>query len=42
MSKNNVIELAAREAGTDPLTERLKAGAERLIDQAVEAEHPDQ
>ena len=38
MSKNNVIELASREAGNDPLTELLRAGAERLIYQAVEAE----
>ena len=38
MSKNNVIELTGREAGNDPLTELLKAGAERLIYQAVEAE----
>ncbi len=38
MSKNNVIELAGREADCDPLTELLRAGAERLIYQAVEAE----
>jgi len=38
MSKNNVIETAGREAGDDPLTELLRAGAERLIYQAVEAE----
>lgn len=38
MSKNNVIEMAGREAGDDPLTELLRAGAERLIYQAVEAE----
>ena len=38
MSKNNVIELAGREAGEDPLTELLRTGAERLIYQAVEAE----
>jgi len=38
MSKNNVIELAGREAGHDPLTELLRTGAERLIYQAVEAE----
>ena len=38
MSKNNVIELAGRGGGTDPLTDLLKAGAERLIYQAVEAE----
>lgn len=38
MSENNVIGLAGREAGNDPLTELLRAGAERLIYQAVEAE----
>ena len=38
MSKNNVIEMAGREAGDDPLTELLRSGAERLIYQAVEAE----
>ena len=38
MGKNNVIELAGRETGNDPLTDLLKAGAERLIYQAVEAE----
>jgi transposase-like protein len=38
MSKNNVIELAGRETGNDPLTELLRTGAERLIYQAVEAE----
>jgi putative transposase len=38
MSKNNVIELAGREADRDPLTELLRGGAEQLIYQAVEAE----
>ncbi len=38
MSKNNVIELVGREAGHDPLTELLRAGAQRLIQQAVETE----
>ena len=38
MSKNNVIDLSGRETGNDPLTELLRAGAERLIYQAVEAE----
>ena len=38
MSKNNVIDLSGRETGYDPLTELLRAGAERLIYQAVEAE----
>ena len=31
MSKNNVVELAGREAGNDPLTALLRAGAQRLI-----------
>ncbi len=39
MSKNNVIEMGGREAGNDPLTELLRAGAERLIYQALLAEH---
>ena len=38
MSKHNVIELAGRELGNDPLSELLRSGAERLIYQAVEAE----
>ena len=38
MSKSNVIELAGREASADPLTELLRAGAQKLIYQAVEAE----
>jgi len=38
MSKHNVIELAGREAGNDPLSELLRTGVERLIYQAVEAE----
>ena len=38
MNKNNVIELAGRETGKDPLTDLLRSGAERLIYQAVEAE----
>ena len=38
MSKNNVVELTGREAGADPLTELLRAGAKQLIRQAVEAE----
>jgi len=38
IGKNNVIELAGRESGNDPLTDLLKAGAEQLIYQAVEAE----
>jgi len=38
MSENNVIELTGREVGSDPLSELLREGAERLIYQAVEAE----
>lgn len=38
MVKNNVVELSGREVITDPLTELLRAGAEQLIYQAVEAE----
>ncbi len=38
MEKNNVIELAGRETIVDPLTDLLRAGAEKLIYQAVEAE----
>ncbi len=38
MSKNNVIELSGREVGSDPLTELLRAGAQRLIQEAVETE----
>jgi len=38
MAKNNVIELAGRDPLVDPLTDLLRAGAEKLIYQAVEAE----
>ncbi len=38
MSKNNIIEFEGREASTDSLNERLQAGAQKLIHQAVEAE----
>ena len=38
MSKNNVVKLTGRDTITDPLTELLRAGAEQLIYQAVEAE----
>ena len=38
MEKNNVIELAGRDTIVDPLTDLLRAGAEKLIYQAVEAE----
>lgn len=38
MGKNNVIKLSGRDTLSDPLTELLRTGAERLIYQAVEAE----
>ncbi len=38
MVKDNVVEFRGREAGGDLLTELLKAGAQKLICQAVEAE----
>jgi transposase-like protein len=38
MSKNNVVKLSGRDVIVDPLTELLRAGAEKLIYQAVEAE----
>jgi transposase-like protein len=42
MAKNNVIELAGRDAIADPLTDLLRVGAEKLIYQAVEAELQEQ
>lgn len=38
MSKSNVIELSGRDESQDPLTDMLRAGAQQLIQQAVEAE----
>ena len=38
MKKSNVIELEGRAADADPLTEMLRVGARRLIEQAVETE----
>ncbi len=38
MNKHNVIELSGRDPASDPLTELLRTGARRLIQQAVEAE----
>lgn len=38
MSKHNVVKLSGRDTITDPLTELLRAGAEQLVYQAVEAE----
>jgi hypothetical protein len=37
MKKNNVIELEGRDENRDPLTGMLRAGAQPLIYQAVEA-----
>jgi len=42
MAKNNVIELAGRDTIVDLLTDLLRAGAEKLIYQAVEAELQEQ
>jgi transposase-like protein len=42
MAKNNVIELVGRDTIVDPLTDLLRAGAEKLIFQAVEAELQEQ
>ena len=42
MTKNNVIELVGRDTIVDPLTDLLRAGAEKLIYQAVEAELQEQ
>jgi putative transposase len=38
MNKNNVVKLTGRDTIADPLTELLRAGAEQLVYQAVEAE----
>ncbi|MCU7895967.1 MAG: transposase, partial [Candidatus Thiodiazotropha sp. (ex Lucinoma aequizonata)] len=38
MRKNNVVNLTGRDTISDPLTELLRTGAERLIYQAVEVE----
>lgn len=38
MEKNNVLELSGREAMSDPLTDLLRSGARKLIEDAVEAE----
>ena len=38
MVKDNVVEFRGREAESDPLTALLRAGAQKLICQAVEAE----
>ena len=38
MKENNVVELTGREGISDPLTERLRVGARKLIECAVESE----
>ncbi len=38
MSKNTVVEFQGRESFSDPLTEMLRIGAQKLIRQAVESE----
>lgn len=38
MENSNVFEFQGRDASGDPLTELLRAGAQQLIRQAVEAE----
>ena len=41
MSKDNVVALSSPESVEDPLTELLRSGAKRLIQQAIEAELAD-
>jgi len=38
MNKNNILELSSPATGFDPLTQLLRSGAQKLIQQAVEAE----
>ena len=38
MNKSNVVEFTGREGSGEPLTELLRVGARRLIQQAVETE----
>jgi len=38
MKKNNVIDLSSREENADPLTDLIRRGARKLIEQAIEAE----
>jgi len=38
MSKDNVVAIQSPEGVEDPLTELLRTGAKRLIQQAIEAE----
>ena len=39
MGKHTVVEFRGREASADPLTELLRAGAQQLIYQAVDASY---
>jgi putative transposase len=41
MIKSNVIDLSSREENADPLTDLIRQGARKLIEQAVEAELAD-
>lgn len=38
MDKNNIVEFEGREQNADPVTQLLRSGAKKLIEQAVEAE----
>ena len=38
MEKNNVLPLSGREELSDPLTDLLRSGGRKLIEEAVEAE----
>ena len=38
MKKSNVIDLSSREENADPLTDLIRQGARKLIEQAIEAE----
>ncbi|MDX8130012.1 IS256 family transposase [Methylomonas sp. OY6] len=38
MKKSNVIDLSSREENTDPLTDLIRQGARKLIEQAIESE----
>ena len=38
MSENNVVELSGREVERDELTELLRSGARKLIDEALKVE----
>lgn len=38
MKKSNVIDLSSREENADPLTDLIRQGARKLIEQAIEVE----